>query len=603
MHLRVLLGLLALAMALPACDDEPVAPGPETGDGVDPPPPIVDGPEGDPIQLRVERLFPASAPPDDAFGDCLFASPVHHPGSDTIIIGATETVRGIDPQTGAVRWSVTLPSPDDRLPMLVSTPALVPDPQRGRDLLVVAYHTSTNPAGRNVGGRKYTQLAAVIDVTAGALAEDFPLVVIDPVLPANEPGLTVPFLANHALSRSELIHAGATNGALGFVYVTYGNTRDVQPWHGFLFELDLDAWRTGGEPIRERFTTTPEADCGPPGQSGSTDRICGGGLWAPSGPLLIERGDSYELILAPGNGQTDLARRDYANSLMRVRPRESGLPFFEPQCDPAACADFNPDAPSTACLDSCVDLWLPHLVQADLPANLGRCTEDMTPWQCWEEMDYIGGSTPVHIPLDDGLEVLAYPAKDGAIYLVDALHMGRQYDREQLVATCGTPEDNCGLWWAGMIVTEPALTQVDGAPLVIVPTFMPDRTHAGGVVAVKVVMNGDTPQFEPYWTFPRFDTPEAGTRFRRHPSRPRLSTLRVGEQSVELVWVVEAKIGGRGQLVALDARTGAARVDETMAGPGMRFAQPLVVDDVVYVNSCGSDNGPGYLEAYRVVTD
>ena len=41
---------------------------------------------------------------------------------------------------------------------------------------------------------------------------------------------------------------------------------------------------------------------------------------------------------------------------------------------------------------------------------------------------------------------------------------------------------------------------------------------------------------------------------------------------------------------------------DVVGGGGMPD-EPLVVDDVVYVNSCGSDNGPGYLEAYRIIVD
>ena len=68
------------------------------------------------------------------------------------------------------------------------------------------------------------------------------------------------------------------------------------------------------------FVDTPELDCGTVGHSGSRERVCGGGLWAPSGPLLVPRDGGYELVLASGNGQLDLTRADYANTLMRAGP-------------------------------------------------------------------------------------------------------------------------------------------------------------------------------------------------------------------------------------------------------------------------------------------
>ena len=63
---------------------------------------------------------------------------------------------------------------------------------------------------------------------------------------------------------------------------------------------------------------------------------CGGGVWSPSGPTLRQGEDDFELGLPTGNGQLDLGRRDYANTLMRVPP---GL-AFDPGCDPDACADL-----------------------------------------------------------------------------------------------------------------------------------------------------------------------------------------------------------------------------------------------------------------------
>ncbi|MEZ4459056.1 MAG: hypothetical protein R3E66_04880 [bacterium] len=208
----------------------------------------------------------------------------------------------------------------------------------------------------------------------------------------------------------------------------------------------------GADPVSGRLVTTPESDCGQAGVSGSRMRVCGGGLWQPSGPLIVPVEDSYDVVLAPGNGQLDLARNDFANTLMRVRP---GL-LFDPLCDPGACADFNPDDPAASCVESCQSLFIPRRLESDGPLRpeSGAC-EGLTMFECWEKLDYVGGSTPTLVDLPEAGKLLAYPTKDGSVYLVDYLHMGRLHDRKQLVAVCGTPDDPCRWDWAGMIVTQP----------------------------------------------------------------------------------------------------------------------------------------------------
>lgn len=586
---------------------------PDAGIDTDPdlviePPDVDDSPRAE--SLTAERVWPAEAVPPDAFIDCAFASPLIYRDDDgeaTLLVGATETVRGLNPATGQARWSVTLPAPDGRLPFMVATPVVVE--AAGRSLLVVAYHTSGDSPGRNVSNTKHHHYAAVIDLDLGRLAEDFPLVELTGAVPANTPDQTVPFLPDHALIRATLAHVASTPEALGQVIVTMGNTRDIQPWHGWLFALDLAAWQAQGTTaaIATIFTTTPEADCGPQGASGSRERICGGGLWAPSGPLVIpdeDDGRGPSLILAPGNGQLDLRRQDYANTLMRVWPlaeRADDEPFFDPACDAQLCADYNPDAPAPSCTASCANLWVPQLSGVDLP-NSETCA-GMTPLECWGALDYIGGSTPVRAQVPGGPAVLAYPTKDGALYLVDADHLGRQYDRRPLVATCGTPDDPCRWDWAGMIVNQPVLTEVDGTPVVITPTFMPDNTHPAGVVALKIVMDGDAPRFEPYWQFPRFDTAEALQRFRVHSARPTLGTVTLDGEPVEVVWLVEARRpGDQGRLLGLDVLTGQALIDEALPGPGIRFARTLAYEDMIFLNSCERDEGRGHVEAWRINT-
>ena len=86
--------------------------------------------------------------------------------------------------------------------------------------------------------------------------------------------------------------------------------------------------------------------------------MCGGGVWTPTGPLVSPEGDSLWVLIPVGNGQLDLQRQDYAQSLLRVGP---GLDFA-PDCDPGLCANFDPHDPDRACLQSCKNLFIPRLL-------------------------------------------------------------------------------------------------------------------------------------------------------------------------------------------------------------------------------------------------
>lgn len=541
---------------------------------------------GPPQRAAVERLFvtPWSSP------ECSLASPLR--GADgEVVTAAGGALRGVHASTGALLWEAALPAPAGEQGFVTGTPALTGP---GEHLAVVAYHTTrAGLAVRDVTTPRLRQRVAVIDLRTHAPAADFPPIDLAAQVAGN--GGVVTFRPDHQLARpAVVIGRGPAQGPqdpLGRAYVTTGNARDLQPWHGWLFEIDLDAWRAGAGPAAVRtLLTTPESDCGPEGESGSRTRICGGGLWAPSGPLVRRVRDTDELVLAPGNGQLDLARGDYANTLMRV-PR--GL-AFDAACDPALCADA-PTDPGEACAASCRDLFVPRLSPGQpMPSpETGVCDGTRTLLDCWAKLDFQGGSTPVEVPLPSGKRPLLYATKDGHAYLVDGDHLGTLHDRAQLVEICGTKTDACTMNWAGMIVTQPAL----GGGHVAVPTFMPDRTHPAGVFGL-VVDDGARPQIRVDWRYPAEGTDQARTRFRRHPSRPLATTLASG---LEVFWLVEtAPPGGIGRLLALRARDGALLVDEPLRGPGYRFTLPLFHEDTIYVPSCDSEAGPGTLEAFRV---
>lgn len=552
-----------------------------SGDDDDTPPPDTG--------IVVERLWPTDAHPGVEYPGCVYGSPLPAPDGGVVIIEGRGTLAVLDPETGAEVWTLMLPAPDGERPDVFATPVIV------GDLLVIAYHTLDPEGDPSVNGVRLRQRVAVVDLAAHAMADDFPVFDLAARLPTWDGG-EVEFLATNQLERAALVHVPGAGASLGHVIVTFGNARDIQPWHGWAFELDLDAWRAdgAGAAVSGVLVTTAETDCGTPGSSGATERQCGGGLWSPAGPLVVPDGaGGHDLILAPDNGRLELSRRSYSNTLMRVRP---GMQF-DPGCDPDLCAGFDPDEPATPCLESCESLFVPRVPPGQLPAMPESFLCDgLTMFQCWEVLDYGGGSTPVEIELASG-PVLLYPNKDGYVVLVDARHLGTLHDRLKLADVCGTAEHPCRANWAGMIVTQPALTELDGEALAIVPTFMEDSVRPAAVVAVRIL--DDPPRLEEVWRSPPADDPDAVHRFRLHPSRLALGRPTGGDE-LGLMLERPEDVHERGRLLAFDVATGAELANVQMTGPAQRFTLPLVLGDVLVVNSCDSDVGAGRLEGYRV---
>ncbi len=524
---------------------------------------------------------------------CTGASPlsVRSRGEDFVLSAAMDgVVRAFDPTTGGLAWSVALPVPAGRVANVTATPVLF---DAGH--LVVAYqHVLPGSLDRDA------HRIVVIDLEARALDPEFPEVTPAGSRPTWDGTGTVDFLPAHSFSRAALVHVDVADRARGLVYVAYGNVRDIQPWHGWVFELDLDAWHQsgGGAAISSLLLTTAEDACGPEGVTGSESMICGGGVWAPAGPGLRTTRTGYELLVPTGNGMLDPTRAQFANGVLRTG---RGLGFAHGCSDPS-CASWDPTAPARACIESCEDLFVPRDEPEDPPLRpaSGRC-EGTTTLECWAAIDWdFGASTPVAVDVPGGPQLVVAAGKDGALYAFDADHFGTLYDRLQIADVCGAPGDTCTAEWAGMIVTEPLVTTLDGAPLILVPTFEFDRTHPAGVVAVRVAMQGGVPHLERVWRAP--SDLEATLRFRRHPSRIAPTTLR-GESMALVVDVGDA--AGAGRLYAIRVRDGAVLGRAELDGPGQRYVRPLVVGERVWVSSCAPGDGPGHLEAYDlgVATD
>lgn len=521
---------------------------------------------------------------------CALASPVlvEAGGETRAVIVTSEGHVAAYALDGTPRWELEVPTPDGEVAELAATPAVV-----GHRVVI-----SWQSRGADTG-RRESHHVAVVDAAAGVLDPEFPDVTLAATAPGN--GGDVTFLSSNEYSRATVVVGRRPGDELGLAYVGFGNLRDEQPWHGWLFELDLDAWRAGGAAAARTgvLLTTPEPQCGtlPTFEGG-----CGGGIWAPSGPHVIQRDDGFELWVPTGNGELDLTRHDYANGILRVGP---GL-AFDPGCDPTACATFDTRAPAEACMASCRDLFMPRLRADDPPLapQNGRC-DGLTFLECYAELDLdLGADKPAPVTLPSGRTVVVLPAKDGAVYVFDAEHFGTLLDRLQIRTFCGDNGGNCdGYNWAGTMVTEPLITRVGDQPVALIPTFYYDHTNPGGVVALDIVEDGERVTLRERWSAPGRDDDEAVKQFRQQPGR--LALLEHdGVQYAALEDPAENNGTGRVYLIAVDDGAIVARDD--LDGPGQRYQLPAVAGERFMLTSCvnsyATPAGPTHLEGWDVVS-
>jgi hypothetical protein len=129
----------------------------------------------------------------------------------------------VEPKTGEVVWEVRLPVPPGGDAGVRATPA------RAGDYLVVAY-------GSTQGGTRVRNLVSVVNLRTGTLADDeFATLQLEAQKPATDGGV-VTFNPPTARATAALAWAGDGNG-LGYVYVSFGNGRDIQPWHGWVSDV------------------------------------------------------------------------------------------------------------------------------------------------------------------------------------------------------------------------------------------------------------------------------------------------------------------------------------------------------------------------------
>lgn len=541
-----------------------------------------------PESLKLSRLFPVNDLPDESvsFDASIIASPLLYEGQNQalIIVPVSDgVIAALNSETGKLVWKIVAPTPKDQKTNLIATPIIVDDK------LFFIYQCLEK-------GVRTSHRLAVIDLAHEKIDTTFPVLQLSAEKPAADGKSVVKFNPPTAYSHSALKHAPKPGTTLGRLYAAFGNAGDTQPFHGWIFDINLDAWRKQGlqKAVSNVLITTPEAECPSTMEYGTQEMICGGGIWTPGGPQIQPTADSFELLVPTGNGQIDLTRGDYANTLMRMQPDLK----FEDGCDRQLCQDFDPKQPNRACIASCKNLFIPRPPENNLslkPSN--RECEDKTFGECLAWMDYdLGASTPVKVKLKNGKNFYVQPGKEGAIYLIDGNHLGIQYDRLQIVDICGTPQDTCIASWMGMIVTQPAIEYINEEPIIIIPTFMPDKSHPAGVFGLTVAQENGHPKLKQLWQFPDPLGSKALQTFRSHPSFPVLSAKNIDKDPV--VWVVD--VAPKGTLYGLRVKDGALLAEQPLIGAGRQLSTPIIYKDTLYSASILPTTGKTFIEAYRI---
>jgi len=532
--------------------------------------------------MTVSRIWPTTTKGAEVFKGNFWASPllVELPGKapSLIVLPSSGFVASLDPLTGKRQWLLELPHGPDEAVELRAAPL-----QLGDELLV-AYTVRDAKTGET---GKAGHRAVMVDLRRGRISPRFKPLAFAARYPAAGGG-SFAFDPEWQMPRA-IAHIPAGSG-LGHAYVAFGADRDLGGWHGWLFELDLDAWLQGGPAgaMSSVFATTNEAEC----DDGTKGLLCGGGLWAYAGPQVQQGAAGPEILIQTGNGRLDLSRGSYSQSLLRVRP---GLKF-DPGCDRRICSLTNPRDPSGDCLASCRNLFVPRLLPSDRPLRPadGSC-DGLSYMACLEFKDWDFGSTsPVRVEAG-GRAFYVTAGKAGDVFLLDADKLGVMYDRAQIVDLCGVPGEPCPTPNEGLTMTQPVAAVVDGEPVVIIPNYNTDDTHPAGVAAYRVRMRAGGPKLQLAWRVPDPSSPEARTWFRAPPTRPVLQTI-AGEQ---VVWIADN--GREGRLLALKVRNGQVVANLRTGGWPMRNSKPVIHNGVIYLPAAvpGRDDLT-WIEAYRV---
>jgi len=528
--------------------------------------------------LVVKRLWPTTKVKSEVFSGNFWASPVlvRLPGKAPflVVLPSSGVVAALDAASGKRLWKAQLPHADTETPELRAAPAQV-----GENLMVV--YTTRNKVSGAVVHR-----AAMIDLRRGAVNPAFKPLTLTASAAAADGGR---FDLQPEWHLPRAVTYDPTPGKLGHAYITFGADRDQGAWHGWLLEVDLDAWARGnGQVISSAFSTTSERDC----DDGTEGKLCGGGLWAYGGAQIFHGPTGEEILVQTGNGRLDLARKSYSQAVLRLQP---GLKF-DPHCDASACGNTNQRDPSNACLATCRDLFVPRLLPTNPPPRpVDHSCDKLTYMECLEFNDWdLGSVSPVRVQAG-GRSFYVTAGKGGDVFLIDADRMGLLYDRVQVLDLCGAPADPCPDQNSGLIITQPVVATLDGEPVVVIPSFNRDATHAAGVTAYRVRITDKGPKLKVAWRVPDPASPQARQWFRAPPTRPVLQML--GSEPV--VWVADNARDGH--LLGIRVRDGKVLADIAAGGWPMRNSKPVIYNNVLYLPAAvqGHDDLT-WIEAYSI---
>ena len=184
-------------------------------------------------------------------------------------------------------------------------------------------------------------------------------------------------------------------------------------------------------------------------------------------------------------------------------------------------------------------------------------------------------------------------------------------DRLEVRDFCGANGGICCCHWAGTMVTEPLVTEVDGTPVALIPTFYMDDTNPAGVVAIDIVEDGDGVSLRHRWHSPSEISTEARERFREHTGR--LALLEHdGVRYAALVTraaCASPPQPSRARRAATTAsstssgsRTASSPIAPRSTAPAASTSSRRLNDQRLFVTSCeGMDEGPSHLEAWDLV--
>jgi hypothetical protein len=531
--------------------------------------------------LRLKLIFPTTLKPARVFRGNFWASlqVVALPGRAPFLVATPSEglIAALKLGTGEVIWQVRLPVNPGYQPFLEATPVKV------GDHLIVAYVWINRKTGA------YSHHARVINLNRGELDPAFDDLEFSAEVAASDGVQMVRFepAVQHALSALAQI----SSDGLELVYVSFSSIRDVGAWHGWLFELDLDAWKQGPSrnAIKSVFVTTREADC----DDGRAGKLCGGGMWGYSGPQIHHSSDGFEIVVQSGNGLFNLKTGNYAQSMLKLKP---GLKF-DPLCSSEQCTNIDPRNPPETCLRTCKNLFVPRLLPTDRPLQPadGLCN-GLTYLQCLDVEDWdFGSSSPVYVDLPNNQSVYVTAGKAGDIYLVDASSLGVMYDRKQTAELCGTVAEPCPDSGEGMIITQPQVAWIQDSPIVIIATHNPDHNQAAGVTAYAIVTETGQPKLKKIWQVPPPSAPAARQWFRAPPTRPVIAEF----EGEPIAWIADN--GPEGRILGIRIRDGKLVTDVRTAGWPMRNAKPVLYQNVLYLPTAvpGRDDLT-WIEAYQI---